>query len=190
VHRDTQILLKDLTNRESEFLRQLTEESLRLTSKYMAEKAHRDATDRAALEASLIPVTEGLRALNAQIVELVEGLAASGWTTMGGIPVNPHGYAIELHNRFSAIRPPARDDGALDEEYEAEKDRINAIRSQVMAQADAADRSVQAREAEMLRDLTLMSITTEAAREFILSMPTAEMLLPPPEGLAIEADTD
>lgn len=121
-----------------------------------------------------------VKALNEKIVSKLNKLSDAGWTKQAGYrgpePINPHDFTVSLKGLNNLI-PPTKDNPRslaieLDEHYRA------------------AERQLERQEADMIRDLTLRSVTSEAARDFILSMPTPEQLLPVPDSVQLEAGNE
>lgn len=120
---------------------------------------------------------KGVKALNEKIVSKLNKLSEAGWTRQAGYrgpePINPHDFTVSLKGLNNLIPPT--------------KENPRSLAIEVDEQYHAAQRQLERQEADMIRELTLRSVTSDAARDFILSMPTPEQLLPVPESVQLEA---
>lgn len=166
VRNDTKVLDNELQRRRDKIDKQLAK---------IAEE--RKAEDEATLRKEINGLMRRVKNLNEAIVEKLSELADEGWTvdrrnyrymySNGTGEIDPHTFTVEAN--FSGLLPPDRDNSDLQEAYETLNEEYYNASS-----------SLQSREAEMLRELTLRSVTTEAAQEFIMDLPTPEKLLPAP----------
>lgn len=197
VRRDNEILMGELTRRHDDFFALINKDKVERLDVVNEERQSRDEADTKAANAALAKLQKRVQSLNEAIVETLTELSEDGWAysrrTRGyGVtgerqPVNPHAHAVSIPY-LDQLTPPGRDDSDLDEQEAEIKEETRKALDAVASQYNEAKRTLETQEADMLRDLTLQSITTEAAREFILEMPTAAELLPPPEGVeALEA---
>ena len=168
VKNDVRILHEQLKKREQD-----------LGSQLRAEWERRDQEATAQAEAELKNLQKRVTNLNKAIVEKVEELSKAGWKHSYGRgdrrkAIDPTHFTVSIP--VENLMPPSVDFSDLQAASEA------------LTQAYWNTRhDLDRQEGEMIRELTLRSITTTAARDFILEMPTAESLLPTPTILQIEA---
>lgn len=194
VKNDTAILMEELDHRRTGFARELDAQLEEALESINEARRNRDDEDAKTAARVLSKIQGRITNLNKAIVEAMTELGEAGWTspharrygrTAEGL--NPHEWTVALPN-VSGLRPPSRDDSDLDEQRKAITAKHEAVFEALTEEYRVARRDLAAQEASINRDLVLQSITTEAAKEFVLNMPTVENLLPAPESLvAIES---
>ncbi len=188
VRRDTELLLEELKYRRGDFTGKVNAEKKRRLSEVDEEREARQKADRDEADKALKRIQSRVDSLNKAIVETLAEMVAEGWSGRFGRHIDPHAFTVSLNPSVGQFQPPGRDDSDLDERAITIQRELDEVADAIHESYREAKRTLETREADMLRDLTLQSITTEAAREFILEMPTVEDLLPAPAKLeAIEA---
>ncbi len=182
VSRDTKILLEELEFRNQTYEAELHHQHQAAQEEIRKERQDREEADEAQLAKEMSKISRRIETLNKAIMTTLEELEEAGWRTPGYDTItNKDRWMVP--SRMSRLLPPERDDSDLAEREEEARQAYRQA-SEDLAQAyREARRVATGREADVLRDLTLQSITTEAAREFILEMPTSDDLLPAPKGL-------
>lgn len=189
VSRDTKILLEELEFRHERYRNALDERRSEELRAIMEEREARDEADQVLLEKEMGKIQRRIDTLNEAIRETLGDLAEAGWRSPGADTIiNKGQWEVGLNlgtTRYGGVRllPPTRDDEDLAARDLAAKEEYSRAVEALDNAYNEARRQVTGREADVLRDLTLQSITTEAAREFILEMPTSDDLLPAPSGL-------
>ncbi len=187
VKKDTSILLDELDSRREDFVAQAYERRREAQAGISAIRDERDAEDVSASNAAMARIQRRVTSLNEDIIKVMTDLSDAGWAGRGGAPFDPHRFTVDLPDTHHLV-PPDRDNSDLDDRLDDIRDENNEIDITIEAQYQAARRGLQTDEATVHRSLILQSITTEAAAEFVLSMPEVEDLLPVPEALqALEA---
>ena len=183
VSRDSKILLEELQYRYGIYMDSLQAQYRAEQKAIGEERAAREQADEAALAREMSKVQRRVDTLNVAIGETLVALEDAGWRSpgnVGGITGRTR-WMIGLPS--DRLLPPSRDDEDLkNRTLAADKSHQQAMED-LNENYQEARRMVVGREADMLRSLTLQSITTEAAREFILEFPTSNDLLPAPTGL-------
>lgn len=163
VRSDTKILLNTLTQRREQMDAAIRQEYKR-----------REGENQKAARKELAALVRRVNSLNEAIVKKLQELSDEGWMQQEYhhrvVPIQPSQFTVSLS--VKSLVPPNSVETQLSEASEA-----------LNQQYWDAQRAVEAREGEMIRELTLMSVTSDTAREFILDMPTPESLLPTPEVL-------
>ena len=185
VSRDTKILGDELNYRYNLYIDALVEQRRSAAAEIKAETDRRNAEDAVTLEREIRRITRRVDALNKSIRETLDEMEEAGWRAR----VNRSGvgdksnFMVQMPQAFQYLLPPTRDNSDLkarDEEInKAHQDAMNDLGERY----HEARRNLTGREAEILRDLTLQSISSEAAREFILNMPSSDSLLAAPKGV-------
>ncbi len=118
--------------------------------------------------------------LNGAIIEKLTELSDEGWQRRLGAynrhsgeftEFDPADFTVQIPN-LARLAPPTRDNSDL-----------LAARDTIHEQWQSAMRNLERQEADFIRDLTLQSVTSEAAREFIVALPTPEQLIEAPPQL-------
>lgn len=183
VSRDTKVLLEELEFRNESYQTQLHNQLVAEQEDISRERHAREEADQALLAKEMTKISRRIDSLNAAIMATLEELEATGWRTPGDSSITNKSLWMVAPRAGLRLLPPDRDDSDLaDRDKASQKAYHEAIAALAKAYREAR-RITTGREADVLRDLTLQSITTEAAREFILEMPTSDDLLPAPTGL-------
>lgn len=188
VKKDTQILLDELDYRRSDFMGQIHEQGQVELGVIQEELTERVEADARANDAVFAKIQRRIDSLNKAIVETLTDLGEAGWTDgrYGG-SIDPHRHTVVLPDTHRLL-PPNRDNSDLDDQSAVIRAKVHAMEATLQQEYQVAKRDLETEEASIHRNLTLQSITTEAAQEFILGMPEVESLLPTPEALkAIES---
>lgn len=183
VSRDTKVLLEELEFRHGSYEAQLRHQYQAEHQAIAEERVVREEADKVALAKVTSKVSRRIDNLNEAIMATLKELEAAGWRTPGHETItNKGGWLVSRANY--RLLPPERDDSDLADREKAAQEAYRQASEDLDAAYREARRITTGREADVLRDLTLQSITTEAAREFILEMPTSDDLLPAPSGVA------
>ncbi len=139
-------------------------------------RSERDDEDSALAASTLSGLVRRVNNLNDAIVEKLTELGEAGWTSQHHYvgyndkrsnELQPHAFTVKFN--FDTLIPPERDNSD-----------ITDASQEVSRRMHDAQRALESAEADFLRDLTLQSVTSNAARDFITSLPTAESLLARP----------
>lgn len=149
-----------------------------LTDLIQEESRKRNAENQARAEKEFKALQRRVKTLNDAIVSKVQELGEEGWTDRyrgrgdnTRFP-NPHDYTVTIPN-LERLTPPEVNNQDLQDAEKSLRDNYYT-----------ASRSLDRQEADFVRELTLLSVTSETAREFITSLPTPESLLPAPQIIA------
>lgn len=182
VSRDTKVLLEELEFRNQSYEAQLHRQYVAEQEAIRDERKSREEADQALLSREMSKISRRIDTLNKAIVATLEELEDAGWRTPGATTIVNKGHWM-VPERSTRLLPPDRDDSDLADREDAAREAYQQASQELSQAYREARRVTTGREADVLRDLTLQSITTEAAREFILEMPTSDDLLPAPKGL-------
>lgn len=182
VSRDTKVLLEELEFRNQSYEAQLHRQYVAEQEAIRDERKSREEADQALLSREMSKISRRIDTLNKAIVATLEELEDAGWRTPGATTIVNKGHWM-VPERSTRLLPPDRDDSDLADREDAAREAYQQASQELSQAYREARRVTTGREADVLRDLTLQSITTEAAREFILEMPTSDDLLPAPTGL-------
>lgn len=185
VARDTKVLISELDYRKSVYDADLTRQYREELEAIEEERGARNAADEAIMAKEMAKIQRRIDVLNEDIMALLKHLEEEGWHSPNRETIqnksdwllNSPGY------KSQRVFAPARDDSDLNERQQVTNETYYATVNALAESYREAQRQVIGREADVLRNLTLQSITTEAAREFILDMPSSHDLLPPPPGI-------
>ena len=157
---------------------ELGRRKVRLESEIRTQQEERQEEDEAEAKRELAGLVRRVDTLNKAIVARLTELRDAGWSHVNSYRTGPQGHAFDPHNfsvTFNAagFTPPERDNSDL-----------AGLRSQLDSDFYEATSSLDRQEADIVRKLALQSVTSDGAREMILSLPTPESLLSRP---ALEA---
>jgi hypothetical protein len=135
------------------------------------QRAAREAEDRAIANKEMAGLLRRVNNLNQAIVEKLTELRNDGWTHYNyghRDGFDPHRFTVKLSTE--GFMPPQRDNADLQE-----------LNRQLNNDFYEASASLDRQEADIVRQLALQSVTSDGAREMILSLPTPESLLSAPQ---------
>ncbi len=143
----------------------------RLSDEIQAIRQERDEEDGVLVAKELAGLTRRVNSLNAAIVAKLTELGEAGWASKRynntRQNLDPNAFTVKFN--LDNLVPPSRDNSDID-----------AANEEVISQARDARCNLERAEADFIRDLTLQSVTSGAARDFIIALPTPESLLPQP----------
>ena len=171
VKNDTRMLKDELDTRLSEFRSQINQAMNEELQAVKTERIERNEEDEKLAERAMKRIQGRINTLNEAIIKQMTEMSEEGWTYYNGGQISPHGWTVELSSQSRHLTPPARDNSDLDEREETIRTKYNTLLDEVWSQYNQAERQLDQQEASVTRELTLQSITTEKAQEFILNMP-------------------
>jgi putative protein kinase ArgK-like GTPase of G3E family len=170
--------LKALVRSDYKFLRdELSRRRTDLEQQVQDEREQRKEEDEKAAARELAALVRRVNTLNDAIIAKLTELSSEGWKQRGGgyrydqnggNEITPHSFTVNFN--FDSLVPPSRDNSDL-----------NKANETIYAQYVEAMRSIERNESDFVRELTLQSVTSEAAREFITALPTPEQLITAPQ---------
>lgn len=169
VRNDYKMLNKELGRRKE-----------RLSDEIRDQRVERQTEDEAEAKRELAGLVRRVDNLNKAIVTRLTELRDAGWghvntyrtTPAGGLTntFDPHNFSVTFNS--AGFVPPERDN-----------DDLAALSRELDSDYYEAVSSLDRQEADIVRKLALQSVTSDGAREMILSLPTPESLLSAPTAL-------
>jgi hypothetical protein len=164
--------LKSLVRSDTKILQSTLEQRYRQMDTQLGQEVRRrEGENKKVAQKELAALVKRVNTLNEAIVKRLKELSDEGWMQQEYrkvVPIQPSKFTVSF--QVKDLVPPDSVESQLTEAYES-----------LTQQYWDAKRAVEVREGEMIRELTLMSVTSDTAREFILDMPTPESLLPTPQ---------
>lgn len=173
--------LKSLVRGDYKMLQnELSRRANRLQNNLRDIRSERVEEDKAAAKTEVAGLIRRVNNLNDAIVAKMTELSAAGWTNnpygngyVRDTEMSPHAFTVSFN--IENLIPPTRDNSDL-----------NDAQTDINDQEHEAALGLEKAEADFIRELTLQSVTGEAARDFIIALPTPESLITAP-ALALPA---